>query len=80
MLKKSIIFYKCKEKLKIPKVKKKIADIKHVSFWSIIMILNLTDEEFDLELKKLLENVDSIKADVDLYSSLVEEKINSELA
>ena len=44
------------------------------------MILNLTDEEFDLELKKLLENVDSIKADVDLYSSLVEEKINSELA
>ena len=44
------------------------------------MILNLTDEEFDLELKKLLENVDSIKADVDLYSSLVEVKINSELA
>ena len=40
------------------------------------MILNLTDEEFDLELKKLLENVDSIKADVDLYSSLVEEKIS----
>ncbi len=35
----------------------------------------LETNDFDVELKKLLENIESIKADVDLYSVLVEEKL-----
>ncbi len=31
--------------------------------------------EFDFELKKLLENIESIKADVDLYSAIVDEQL-----
>lgn len=37
------------------------------------IILNTQDS--DLELQKLLSNIENIKADVDLYSMLVEEQI-----
>lgn len=36
-------------------------------------ILNIQD--FDLELQKLLNNIENIKADVDLYSMIVEEQV-----
>ena len=39
------------------------------------MKLNLTDENFDIELKKMLNNIEAIKADVDLYEIAVEEQM-----
>ncbi len=37
---------------------------------------NLSEaNDFDLELKRLLENIENIKVDVDLYGVLVEEKM-----
>ncbi len=39
------------------------------------MKLNLTEENFDIELKKMLNNIESIKADVDLYEIAVEEQM-----
>ena len=39
------------------------------------MKLNLTEENFDIELKKMLNNIESIKADVDLYEIAVEEQV-----
>ncbi len=39
------------------------------------MKLNLTEENFDVELKKMLNNIESIKADVDLYEIAVEEQM-----
>ena len=37
---------------------------------------NITEtQDFDVELQKLLSNIENIKADVDLYSMLVEEQV-----
>ncbi len=41
------------------------------------MKLNLTEENFDIELKKMLNNIESIKADVDLYGVVVEEQLTN---
>ena len=34
-----------------------------------------TFNDFDLEITKLLHNIENIKADIDLYSMIVEEKV-----
>lgn len=36
---------------------------------------DLIYQDVDLELKKLLSNIEDIKTDIDLYSVLVEEKV-----
>ena len=38
----------------------------------------LTTTEFDCELKNLLDNIESIRADVDLYGVIVDEQLASE--
>lgn len=35
----------------------------------------LNTQDFDLEMQKLLNNIENIKADVDLYSMIVEEQV-----
>lgn len=35
----------------------------------------LTDNEFNCQIKKLLENMDEIKSEIDIYSILVDEKV-----
>lgn len=41
------------------------------------MNYTLTDEPIDVEIKKLLDNIENIKSCVDLYDVLVEETLNN---